>query len=318
MRLAAVTAIAAAVVAASLGCGSVRAPAYRAAEGPGPVWPSPPARPRVAWSGEYAARGRGYVRPHGVGVGPEGRVCVADPGARVVWLHDPGRPGRAVGRRHLVSPIDCVLLGDRLFVADSAAGSVVAFDARGEELWRTAADAIERPTGMALDRNRDRLWVADALGHRIVALDLEGRRVAAIGGRGSGPGQFNYPIDVAVGPRGRLFVLDAMNFRVQILDAAGTPVSSFGFAGDGPGTFSRPRGLGVDGEGRIFVADALFDNVQIFDPEGRLLLAVGRRGRGPGQFWMPAGVAIGPEGRLFVADAYNHRVQVFRMLGEGA
>ncbi len=319
-------------------CAGRPGPVFELATGDALRWPEPPARGRVAWVGELRAarggrlarlrrdRGRGgYVRPHGVGL-RDGALCVADPGARVVWVHAAGAAGRAVGQGALVTPIDCAFLpGDRLAVSDSAARAVVAFDAKGRVVWRSAPGELARPTGLAVDGAGERLLVADAKAHRLVAMDFTGRVTATIGGRGEEPGRFNFPTALTVAADGTIYVLDALNFRVQVLTADGVPRRAFGTSGDGPGTFLRPRGIGVDRAGRIYVADALFDNVQIFDAEGRLLLALGRRGRRPGEFSMPAGVAVGPGGRLHVADAYNRRVQVFELLdappavaGEGA
>lgn len=299
------------------GCAGIHGPVYRAARGGDPVWPEAPEPARIGWAGEYRSETDGYVRPHGVGLALDGALCVADPGARVVWLHRAGRPTSQIGWRHLQSPVDCTFMTDGMIaVADSAAGAVVAFDGRGKEAWRTAIGTFQRPAGLAMDRESARLLVADAAAHRVLTINDRGEVLRSLGARGHAPGQFNFPTAVAVGPEGRVYVLDALNFRVQVFSPEGSPLAAFGVAGDGPGTFHRPRGIGVDGAGRIYVADALFDNVQVFDAEGQLLLAFGSQGRGPGQFWMAAGVAVDSAGTIVVADAYNRRVQLFRLLDQ--
>lgn len=300
----------------AIGCAHVYGP-YFSSPGPEPtVWPSPPASARLAWDGEYRAGNDGYVRPHGVGVGEDGTICVADPGRRVVWVHQPEGRSKAIGRGHLVGPVDCVPLpGGVLVVTDSAQSRVLAFGPRGRLRWTTEKGEFGRPAGLAADWRGDRLILCDVTRHELVLLDLQGRRVGTIGRRGSAEGEFNFPTDLAVGPDGRIYVVDSMNFRIQVLSSTGEPELSFGMAGDGPGTFQRPRGVAVDAGGRIYVADALFDMIQIFDDRGRLLLALGRQGHGAGEFWMPAGLAIDSRARLLVADAYNRRVQAFRILG---
>ena len=305
------------IAAALAGCAGLPVPGFVPAGEAGPVWPAPPDPPRVRWVGQYAAAGGGYVRPHGLNAAPDGSICVADPGGRVVWLHRPDGKSTALGRDRLSSPVSCALLPDgRVAVADSAAAAVVFLDRKGKIDWTSLPGEFERPAGLVVDERTGTVWVADARSHRVVALTLDGSRRDVLGGRGSEPGRFNFPTAVAVGPAGGLHVLDSLNFRVQVLEPDGTPRLVFGIAGDGPGTFYRPRGLGVDEQGRVYVADALFDNVQLFDREGRLLLAVGSRGRGPGEFWMPAGVSVAPGGRILVADAYNQRVQVFRLIAD--
>ena len=304
------------VLAALLGgCTFQSGPSFEAAGDRELVWPTPPETARLAWAGEYRPGARGYRRPHGLGVASDGRVCIADPGAGVVWLHAPEGRARYVGAGKLHSPVDCAFVGPELLVvSDSMAGQLVAFDPRGKVVWRSAAGEMARPAGIAVDAEGQRIVVCDVTRHRLVIVDTAGQVIGEIGERGAEEGQFNFPTDVAIGPWGRLYVVDAMNFRIQILDPEGRAVLTFGVAGDGPGTFHRPRGVSVDRQGRIYVSDALFDVVQIFDGQGRLLMALGQRGRGPGEFWMPAGVAVQDGSRLLVADAYNRRVQAFRLL----
>jgi len=311
--------LATAVLVLAGACSAVAPVRYEAGDGVGtPVWPEPPAAARVRWEGAWNARSDGYVRPHGLDAAADGALCVADPPARLVWRHDPEGRIRRVGDGDLRQPVDCALLPDgALAVADSVLGRVFIFDARGRLRGASPENALERPVALAADPAAGRLFVADALGHRIVILGLDATPRGAFGHRGTGKGEFNFPVALELMPGGRLAVVDSMNFRVQIVTTDGTPVAVFGSAGDGPGTFSRPRGIAVDAQGHIWVADALFDNVQIFDQQGRLLLAVGRQGRGPGQFWMPAGIASRDDGRVFVADAYNRRVQVFALLAPG-
>lgn len=302
-----------------------------------PVYPPPPAEARLRYLGQITDNRNfeapqswfkklasvvvgkrepvAFSRPHGLGCGA-GLLLVADPGTGLVhrfsladstWSVLP-REGR------LPNPVDAAAGPDGLvFVSDSVARQVVAFDADGRQLF-TCEGPFGRPTGLAYDFNSQRLLVADAATHQIIVLGADGRRLQAIGGRGEEDGSFNFPIDVCVLDDGSLLVLDAMNFRIHHLAPTGQPLENFGGQGDGWGYLSRPRGLTVDPEGRIHVSDALQDHFQIFDPTGQLLLAVGAQGHGPGEFWMPAGIAADEQGRIFVADAYNHRVQVFEYL----
>ncbi|MDQ7005851.1 MAG: hypothetical protein Q9Q40_01315 [Acidobacteriota bacterium] len=308
--------LAALVLAALLGgCTFEAGPTFEPADGEALVWPAPPEKARLAWAGEYRPGERGYRRPHGLGTGSDGRLCIADPGAGVVWVHGPEGKVRHVGSGKLNTPVDCAFVGsDLLVVSDSMAGRLVAFDVRGRVAWRSAEGALARPAGLAVDTERQRIVVCDVTRHALALVDYAGAVTASLGGRGAEEGRFNFPTDVAIGPWGRLYVVDAMNFRIQVLDAEGKSRQVFGVAGDGPGTFHRPRGVAVDRLGRIYVSDALFDVIQIFDGQGRLLMALGQRGHGAGEFWMPAGVTVEEGRRLLVADAYNRRVQVFQLL----
>ena len=87
--------------------------------------------------------------------------------------------------------------------------------------------------------------------------DSDGELLGGIGERGVGPGQFNFPTNVALDATGRLYVTDSLNFRVQVFDSRARAASrQIGGQGDMPGYFSQPKGLAVDGEDHLYVVDA--------------------------------------------------------------
>jgi DNA-binding beta-propeller fold protein YncE len=257
---------------------------------------------------------RGMVRPYAVAVAGQ-RVAVADPGLRAVHLFDLEEEDYEqlvdAGEENLRSPVGVAMSPDKVFVADSALAKVFMFDWDGDLLGTIGG--MERPTGLAYDRARGRLYVTDTLAHQIVIHDDAGNRLFAFGKRGAGDGDFNFPSHIYLW-QDRLYVNDTMNFRLQIFDLDGNHLSSFGKHGDGSGSFAQPKGVALDREGHVYVADALFDRVQIFDAEGNFLLAFGDSGRNVGAFWLPAGIFIENDS-IYVADAYNRRVQVFQFLG---
>jgi uncharacterized protein (TIGR03663 family) len=166
-----------------------------------------------------------------------------------------------------------------------------------------------------------------------VYLDLFAEQVW--GEIGVGPGQFNHPRGVAVGPGSEVYVVDSDNFRVQVFDASGAFLREWGSQcnladghgcvdpdGAGPlaygdGQFQEPWGIAVDGEGRVYVADTWNHRVQVFDASGAFLAKWGRFGQvdgavgGEAFFWGPRDVAVDEAGRVFVTDTGNKRVMVF-------
>jgi DNA-binding beta-propeller fold protein YncE len=205
------------------------------------------------------------------------------------------------------------LAAGRIFVTDSVSGRVICLDARGRTVWtRGTRDGFLRPTGIAA--SSDRLYVVDTLRHRVAMLSLAGDLLEGFGENGSGPGQFNFPTNIARGADGRLYVADTMNFRVQVFDRDGRFLRTFGQLGDGSGDFARAKGIGVDSENHVYVVDGLNDVVQVFDEEGQLLLGFGESGSDDGQFWLPTGLAVVND-VIYVADSANKRFEVFEYLG---
>jgi len=310
------------------------------------VWPPPPEPARLKFVGAFSGPGelgmgkggvlrffrrllfgeqpRQFVRPYGVAVDGEGRrIYVTDPGLGAVHAFDleAGKYAllRGARKQRLRTPIGVAVDGSgRLLVADAESALIFAFSSRHRLLFSFGREeGLQRPTGITAVG--ERLYVTDTAAHRVLAYRL---RVGAaeplfqFGGRGNAPGQFNYPVDLAVSADGRLYVNDSLNFRVQVFDAQGKALRSVGRPGDSSGSFQRSKGVALDSDGNLYVVDALFDTVQIFSPEGRFLLNFGRPGAAEGEFWLPSGLAIDRTDRIYVADSYNRRVQIFQYLKE--
>ena len=266
-------------------------------------------------------RRRSLLRPFFIAVDREGRLLITDRAGPAVHILDPRRKKykRLDGARkeRFRSPIDVDTdARGNIYVTDSDRGKIFVFrkngkfdrfigDAGGEGLYK-------RPTGIAIDKTSGRIYLTDTLRHAVEVIDAAGRPLERWGERGEGPGEFNFPTDIALAPD-RVFVLDAMNFRVQVFDRKGAFLTSFGKPVNEPGGLFRPKGIAVD-EGRklVYVVDAMFELVQAFTYDGELVWAFGHGGTKPGEFFLPAGICVDPEGRLLVADSYNSRVQVFR------
>jgi DNA-binding beta-propeller fold protein YncE len=305
------------------------------------VWPLPPDSPRIryvtAYHGltDFKKPGGGWkslligpdtdkpstqlMKPYGVAVARDGRVFVTDTAARRVFVFDAhAKTVSFIGEKgpiKIVKPIGVAIdASDTVFVADATLKRVVGYRQDGSVAIAIGHDGeLENPSGLAIDRARALLYVADAKKHQVLCYSsADGTFVRAIGKRGTESGEFNFPTNLSVDHGGRLFVTDTLNFRVQIFDQAGAFVTSIGTQGDGPGHLNRAKGVGVDSEGHVYIADTSFNNFQIFDGDGSILLFVGTTGEGPGEFLLPAGLFVDDEDRIYVADQGNARVQVFQ------
>jgi DNA-binding beta-propeller fold protein YncE len=314
---------------------------------PNLAWPAAPEQPRVSFVRSFSnpeqlgidkggllrffrellfgKEPREMARPYGIAVSPGGdRICVADPGARAVHVFDL-RSGayvaiRSSGGESLRSPVG-VALDQRgnLYVADSERSEILVFDPGLRPVFNFGREQrLERPTGIAAAGQR--LYVADTAAHQVVVFEVSGasaRELYRFGGRGTGPGRFNYPVDIALRGSDRVYVNDSMNFRIQVFDGQGGYLDSMGSPGGQTGQLQRSKGIALDSDGNLYVVDALADTVQIFDQRARFLLNFGGPGSGDGAFWLPSGMAIDDADRIYVVDSYNRRVQIFQYLKEG-
>jgi len=280
---------------------------------------------RQLLTGEGPKAGEGLGKPYAVAVF-QGRVFVSDSVQRFVSVFDVpnGRFYRIGddGPGQLVKPhgLDVDRAGN-LYVADSTAKAVVVFDKDGRFLRRIGgAKWFDRPASVTVDPKGDRMYVVDVGGvrsteHRVRVFNpVDGRHLFDFGSRGSGPGEFNFPYDLAVGKDGRLYVVDTGNFRVQVFDHDGKYLKSFGRAGKQPGNFARPKEIAADADGNLYVVDAAFGNFQIFDPEGELLMFIGEHDErdGPAKYRLPSGIHVDEDGRVYFVDQWFKKIDVFR------
>ncbi|HEX5804030.1 MAG TPA: 6-bladed beta-propeller [Azospira sp.] len=311
------------------------------------VFPSPPDEPRFIY--ERTIRGSADVeaakegsalrqaltgvgtttellsKPYAVAV-HKGRVLVSDSADRHVRVFDvPAQKYYKIGDDEagaIAKPlgIDVDNAGN-VYVADALNKAILVYDIKGKFLRKIGdAKQFDRLSSVTVDADGKRLYVVDIGGvssqlHRVRVYDAtNGTHLFDIGKRGSGPGEFNLPRDVAIGKDGRLYVVDGGNFRVQVFDASGKYLQAFGTVGKQLGNFARPKEIATDAEGNVYVVDAAFGNFQIFNADGDLLMFVGSRSErdGPANYMLPSGITVDEDGRVYMVDQWFRKVDVYR------
>jgi len=303
------------------------------------VWPPPPERPRIKFV-EILSNDKDLLttrwdrvkdfffgwlarkfldNPYACATYKTERVYVSDPGYPAVFVFDRKRKDIwLIGTERdggLWMPVGIDLdENGNLYVADTKQAKVFVYDVEGKFLRSFGEGELIRPVGLTYANHR--VYVTDSKKHVIKIFDPAGNPVGEIGKRGTGDGEFNFPLYITHDREGNIYVVDSMNFRFQILSGRGEFIKSIGGPGDVSGTFSRPKGIAIDSDGHIYVSDAAFNNVQIFDKEGNFLLYFGSYGREPGKFLFPGGLCFDEIDRLYVPEQMNSRVQVFQYIKE--
>jgi len=318
------------------------------------VWPKPPETARIRfvttfrhtvdldnsfWARTWRFIGGGsggprLSQPMGLAVSEDGnRVYVADFGLRRVLRADFADRSLDVfaPEEPMGQPFNVALdAKENVYVSDSLGKMVRVFSRSGEALRIIGKGDFERPTGLAVDRKRGRLYVVDSssrtsTSHRVRAYTLEGKRLFDLGpaegtgGKGGGDGQFHFPTYLAVHASGHVYVGDSMNFRIQEFDQDGKFVRKYGEHGDGPGAFARIKGLDFDGFGNLYVADGGHSNVQIFNENFDLLLFFGGKRDRLEYFDLPSAIAIDrSRNRIYVCNQWIARVNVYDLINTKA
>jgi hypothetical protein len=126
---------------------------------------------------------------------------------------------------------------DNVWAVSPSAKEVVKFGPEGEVLLRSGRKRetegelepdrpdtplsrpyLENPLDVAWDANGNLFVIDDGERPRIVKYDSRGRFLAAVGGRGSGPGRLNAPHSLATDTNGNVYVADGGNARIQVFN----------------------------------------------------------------------------------------------------
>lgn len=221
--------------------------------------------------------------PVAVAMRPDGGIYVADTVLGAVFLFDrEGGLVRVAAREGIERPSGIAYdpRSDRLYVGDSVANRIMAFDASARRVaqWGEPGRAngqFNRPTHLAFTAS-DALLVTDSLNFRIQAFDTAGRFLWTLGHHGDGSGDLAAPKGVASDHEGHVYVADALFDTVQIFDAGGAFLLAFGEHGAAPGELALPGGIFIGPDDDIYVADAYNGRIVIF---GRPATGDGRASR---------------------------------------
>jgi DNA-binding beta-propeller fold protein YncE len=175
---------------------------------------------RSRYSAVYGPAGCTSCGAHSVRVDPQGNIWVVDATGHVIYKMNP--EGKEIMR-----------LGTR-----GTAGAT--------------QSTFNLPTDIAFAANGD-LYVTDGYGGaRVVKFSREGKFLKEWGKRGTGPGEFMLPHNVAVDSQGRVYVTDRDNQRIEVFDAEGKFLTEW----KGTGGVS---GLAMTKDGHIITGNVIRD-----------------------------------------------------------
>lgn len=258
--------------------------------------PLTPAQRRLAefLFGEAPQDGPAFFKPMDVAAG-NGRVWVTDAG--LAGVLEISHAGATRNRLDALAPgaATAVSYDSRigLMVGDRAAGAIWVAPDSGQIAQRMglAGGASHfSPAGIALAENL--VWATNTAMHRIEVFDpASGQHVRSIGRRGTGSGEFGFPLGIAASESGEMYVVDLLNARVQVLGVDGSWKRNLGGSavrGEGLG---RPKDVAVGPDGAVFVTDAADARVHVFAADGQRIAVFGDGPAGQ-RLSLPAGIAF--------------------------
>jgi hypothetical protein len=134
---------------------------------------------------------------------------------------------------------------------------------------------------------------------------------------GTGTGQFQNPVGLAVDASGNVYVVDSGDLRVKKFSSSGVFLDRWGGNGSGDGQFLSPWGA-VFGSGRLYVTDAptFTNSIKVFDASGTFQSRWSTEG--DTERWLSGllGIGIDRSGNVYAADSGHSTVQEFDGQGD--
>jgi DNA-binding beta-propeller fold protein YncE len=179
--------------------------------------------------------------------------------------------------------------------------------------------SLQEPHGICANSRGD-VYVADSGNHRLVRLFNPAHELqfaASIGGPGSAPGYFNYPLQAALDSHGNVYVSDSRNNRIQVFDQE----NNFRYTFDAGGWLADPNGIAVTdddekyklysgGENFLVVIDSLNQRISKFDLQGKLEGTIRCRDFGYPRARLEY-VCLDYYNQVLITDSYNNCIHKF-------
>jgi hypothetical protein len=191
-------------------------------------------------------------------------------------------------------------------------------------------NVFNQPTDVAWDSQGNSYFSDGYINSRVAKVNAKGEWVASWGSLGNGPGQFDTPHGIAVGPKDEIYVADRGNRRIQVLDNTGKYLREFTidvpvdttkgkivYGAEAPNAKTGSLAPGAPDalcmtpgpNPVLFVGDLYPSRIYKVSLDGKLLGVYGQPGRNLGEFGWIHAIACPSENEIWVGELINWRVQ---------
>jgi streptogramin lyase len=276
-----------------------------------------------------------WAYAHAVRVDKQDNIWIVDKGSNMILKFNPqGRVVWVFGRKgessHLDVPPDYASQLSGLLQRAGVAVTPPTPNNPRNPVPVHRDNVFNQPTDVAWDSQGNSYFTDGYVNSRVAKVNAKGEWVASWGSLGKGPGQFDTPHGIAVGPKDEIFVADRGNRRIQVLDTTGKYLREFTI--DVPvdtrrgkivyGTEQPNATTGSQAPGApdalcltpgpnpvLFVGDLYPSRIYKVSLDGKVLGVYGQPGRNLGEFGWIHAIACPSENEIWVGELINWRVQ---------
>ena len=171
--------------------------------------------------GSYSNHGNGplgFNHPKGIAVHPTtGEIFVADYGNNRIQVFDGADLSfsHTIRHRNITKPWDIAVDSEGyLYITGSGTHGVYKFTTKGQYIH--TIDTINNSRAIFLAIHHKHIYITDSHNSRVLIYDTNGLQLYSFGTRGSGEGEFNGPMGIAVDTSGNVYVCDSGNNRIAV------------------------------------------------------------------------------------------------------
>jgi len=210
---------------------------------------------------------------------------------------------------------------DNIYIADSGNARVQVYNQDGKHLQQIKLPQSKKqkrpdPTDVAIDNQRQLLYVVDNENHLVVVYSLkENKFIHAVGGMSHTQDGFRWPFSLYIDHEGTVYVVDVINTRIRtILPEEGFKLGyDIGSWGVEKGELFRPKGVAVNAKGQVFTADSYLGVIQMFNKKGKFQAVLSDGAGKVKRFTTPTRLYFDHNGLLYVVEMFANRISVYRI-----
>jgi len=256
--------------------------------------------------------GNKFGRLGDISLGPNGQLLIVDYGNKCVVVLDDRLNllkviGQGSGNSELANPAAIAITENVIAVSDWDSHQVKKYSLQGELLsiigcYGNKNGQFNQPRGLAFDKNK-LLYVIDGNNYRVQVFQQDDTFAFSFGNKGINPGQFQYPVRIAIGLNNNVLVTDLDANCIHVLSHSGQFIQTI--------NCYKPFAITISHTGCLITGHHGDGNkIRVWSPNYELIHQFVKTGSKQREFMGISGMAIDSSGTVYVVEWDNKRLQI--------